>query len=85
MSNTSAHQQALAEVGSETHPPMLERGSYVPWSSRSQSYIDQNRETRKFLNHSIDKGPYQMKEIPPTDTQHAKTQTEDDLTGDDLK
>ncbi|GJX95415.1 ribonuclease H-like domain-containing protein [Tanacetum coccineum] len=76
---------ALIEVGSETHPPMLERGSYVPWSSRSRSYIDRNRETRKFLNHSIDKGPYQMKEIPPTDTQPAKTQTEDDLTGDDLK
>ncbi|GKD28468.1 hypothetical protein Tco_1239246, partial [Tanacetum coccineum] len=46
---------------------------------------DRKRETRKFLKHSIDEGLYQRKEIPATDTQDARTQTEDDLTGDDLK
>ncbi|GJU15373.1 hypothetical protein Tco_1143339 [Tanacetum coccineum] len=29
MSTLSAHQQSLADAGSETRPPMLERGSYV--------------------------------------------------------
>ncbi|GKB26381.1 hypothetical protein Tco_0865782 [Tanacetum coccineum] len=36
----SSHQQSLADDGSETLPPMLERGSYVPWSSRFMRYID---------------------------------------------
>ncbi|GJV81582.1 hypothetical protein Tco_1517452 [Tanacetum coccineum] len=30
---TSSHQQSLADAGSKTRPPMLQRGSYVPWSS----------------------------------------------------
>ncbi|GJV50815.1 hypothetical protein Tco_1446556 [Tanacetum coccineum] len=37
---TSTHQQSLADTGLETRPPMLERGSYVPWSSRFRRYID---------------------------------------------
>ncbi|GJT20665.1 hypothetical protein Tco_0890602 [Tanacetum coccineum] len=66
---------------------MLESGSYVPWSNRFMRYIDQKTETKKFLRHLIDKGPYQMKDIPAatTDTQDKRTQNEDDLTGDDLK
>ncbi|GJZ36636.1 hypothetical protein Tco_0582827, partial [Tanacetum coccineum] len=83
--STSAHQQALVDVGSETRPPMFERGSYVPWSSSFLRYIDRKRETRNFLQHSIDKSPYQMKEIPATDIYAIRTQNEDDLTSDDLK
>ncbi|GKC19636.1 hypothetical protein Tco_1021786, partial [Tanacetum coccineum] len=64
---------------------MLERGSYIPRSSRFLRYVDRNSETRKFLRHSIDKGPYQMKEILATDTQEKRTQNVDNLTGDDLK
>ncbi|GJT15943.1 hypothetical protein Tco_0874649 [Tanacetum coccineum] len=67
MTSTSTHQQSLADAGSETRPPMLKKGSYVPWSSRFMIYIDRTRETRKFLRHSIEKGPYQMKKIPATD------------------
>ncbi|GKA06114.1 hypothetical protein Tco_0685234 [Tanacetum coccineum] len=85
MSSTSAHQQVLANAGSKTRPPMQEKGSYVPWSNRLRRYINQKGETRKFINHSIDEGPYKMKEIPATTTQDARTQMEEDLTGDDLK
>ncbi|GJW68474.1 hypothetical protein Tco_0122898 [Tanacetum coccineum] len=85
MSTTSAHQHALADAGSETRPPMLERGSYIPWASRFRCYLDRKRETRKFLKHSIDKGPYVMKMIQPGLNQDPIPQTKDDLTGDDLK
>ncbi|GJS86187.1 hypothetical protein Tco_0752728 [Tanacetum coccineum] len=33
MSTSNTHQQSLADAGSETRPPMLERGSYIPWTS----------------------------------------------------
>ncbi|GJR09730.1 hypothetical protein Tco_0792382 [Tanacetum coccineum] len=55
---------------------MLERGSYVPWASRFRRYIDRKRETRKFIHHSIDKGPYEMKKIHATETQDETTQKE---------
>ncbi|GJV65465.1 hypothetical protein Tco_1476293 [Tanacetum coccineum] len=55
MMSTSTHQQSLADVGSETRPPMLERGSYVPWSSRFMKYIERKRDTRKLLKRSIEK------------------------------
>ncbi|GJT30606.1 hypothetical protein Tco_0910881 [Tanacetum coccineum] len=85
MSTTSAHQQALADAGSETHPPMLERGSYIPWASRFRRYLNQKRETRKFLNHSMDEGPYKFKKIQPDLNKVESDQTKDDLMGDDLK
>ncbi|GKE67842.1 hypothetical protein Tco_1522003, partial [Tanacetum coccineum] len=31
MSTSKTYQQSLADAGSETRPPMLERGSYIPW------------------------------------------------------
>ncbi|GJZ61365.1 integrase, catalytic region, zinc finger, CCHC-type containing protein, partial [Tanacetum coccineum] len=31
MSTSDKHQQSLADAGSETRPPMLERGSYITW------------------------------------------------------
>ncbi|GKF91867.1 hypothetical protein Tco_0275568, partial [Tanacetum coccineum] len=85
MSTSSAHQQSLADAGSETRPPMLERGSYIPWASRFRRYLNRKRETRKFLNHSIDVGPYEFKMIQPDTNQDPRLETEDDLTGDDLK
>ncbi|GJR05363.1 hypothetical protein Tco_0528347 [Tanacetum coccineum] len=32
MSTSKTYQQSLADAGSETRPPMLERGSYIPWA-----------------------------------------------------
>nr|GEW24038.1 putative reverse transcriptase domain-containing protein [Tanacetum cinerariifolium] len=81
----SAHQQSLGDEGSETLPPMLERGSWVPWASRFRRYLNQKRETQKFLNRSIDKGPHVIKKIQPDLDQPERDETEDDLTGDNLK
>ncbi|GJR17625.1 integrase, catalytic region, zinc finger, CCHC-type containing protein [Tanacetum coccineum] len=33
MSTSKTYQQSLADAGSENRPPMLERGSYIPWAS----------------------------------------------------
>ncbi|GJX04478.1 hypothetical protein Tco_0190394 [Tanacetum coccineum] len=31
---TNSHQQSIADVGSETRPPIIEKGSYVMWATR---------------------------------------------------
>nr|GEY72378.1 hypothetical protein [Tanacetum cinerariifolium] len=85
MSTTSAHQQSLGDGGSETLPPMLKRGSWVPWASRFRRYLNQKREAQKFLNRSIDKGPHVIKKIQPDLDHPERDETEDDLTGDNLK
>ncbi|GJR90719.1 hypothetical protein Tco_0214730 [Tanacetum coccineum] len=70
MSTSNVHQQSLVDASSETRPPILERGSYIPWASRFKRYLNQKRETRMFT---------------PFDTDEPKMQTEEDLRGDDLK
>ncbi|GJS70307.1 hypothetical protein Tco_0703148 [Tanacetum coccineum] len=51
MSTSKTYQQSLADAGSETRPPMLERGSYIPWASSYIStvlkYCKQLRITRR--------------------------------------
>ncbi|GJY67902.1 hypothetical protein Tco_0470884 [Tanacetum coccineum] len=64
---------------------MHERGSYIPWARRFRRYLNRKRETRKFLNHSIDVGPYELKMIQPDTNQEPILETEDDLTSDALK
>ncbi|GJU23952.1 hypothetical protein Tco_1162573 [Tanacetum coccineum] len=56
MSTSKTYQQSLADAGSETRPPMLERGSYIPWASRFRRYINRKRETQKWLNKALDEG-----------------------------
>ncbi|GJX92345.1 retrovirus-related pol polyprotein from transposon TNT 1-94 [Tanacetum coccineum] len=56
MSTSKTYQQSLADAGSETRPPMLERGSYIPWASRFRRYINRKRENRKWINKSVDEG-----------------------------
>ncbi|GKA02269.1 hypothetical protein Tco_0674934 [Tanacetum coccineum] len=85
MSTSNAHQQSLADSGSKTRPPMLERGSYIPWASRFRRYRNQKRETRKSLNKAIDEGPYEFKVFTPSETEAQRMQKEEDLRGDDLK
>ncbi|GJR34967.1 hypothetical protein Tco_1210651, partial [Tanacetum coccineum] len=80
MSTSNTHQQSLADAGSETRPPMLERGSYKPWESQFRRYLNQKRENKKWLNKVINEGLYVFKNYTPLDSQ-----TEDVLTGDDLK
>ncbi|GJR08352.1 hypothetical protein Tco_0791004 [Tanacetum coccineum] len=85
MSTSTTHQQSLADIGFETRPPMLERGSYIPWASRFRRHLNRKREKRKWLNKALDEGPYVFKDFTPPDSQSPRLQTEDDLTGDDLK
>ncbi|GJV14958.1 integrase, catalytic region, zinc finger, CCHC-type containing protein [Tanacetum coccineum] len=56
MSTSKTYQQSLANVGSETRPPMLERGSYIPWASKFRRYINRKRENQKWINKALDEG-----------------------------
>ncbi|GJW43017.1 retrovirus-related pol polyprotein from transposon TNT 1-94 [Tanacetum coccineum] len=82
MSTSKTYQQSLADAGSETRPPMLERGSYIPWASRFRRYINQKRENRKWLNKALDEGPYQFEMFIPNNSIVPKLQTDEDLQGD---
>ncbi|GKE39576.1 hypothetical protein Tco_1462981, partial [Tanacetum coccineum] len=42
MSTSKTYQQSLAEAGSETRPPMLERGSYIHWASRFKRFLNRS-------------------------------------------
>ncbi|GKA40092.1 hypothetical protein Tco_0732685 [Tanacetum coccineum] len=56
MSTSKTYQQSLADAGSKTRPPMLKRGSYIPWASRFRRYINRKRENQKWLNKALDEG-----------------------------
>ncbi|GKB92566.1 putative ribonuclease H-like domain-containing protein [Tanacetum coccineum] len=89
----SSYNQAIADAGSENHPPMLEKGSYVPWSSRFMMYINGKKEYSKMRKDSIENGPYKMKEITdqgnpdgnPLVPPFKRIQEEAYLNGDDKK
>ncbi|GJU20481.1 putative reverse transcriptase domain-containing protein [Tanacetum coccineum] len=85
MSTSNTHQQSPTDVDSKTRPPMLKRGSYIPWASRFRRYLNRKRENRKWLNKAIDEGPYEFKNFTLIDCQTPRMQTEEVLTGDDLK
>ncbi|GJS80212.1 retrovirus-related pol polyprotein from transposon TNT 1-94 [Tanacetum coccineum] len=84
MSTFKTYQQSLADFGYEIRPPMLERGSYIPWASRFRRYINRKRENRKWLNKSLDEGPYQFQMFVPTGLTLPTLQTVEDLQGDEL-
>ncbi|GJR52099.1 retrovirus-related pol polyprotein from transposon TNT 1-94 [Tanacetum coccineum] len=84
MSTSKTYQQSLAEAGSETRPPMLERGSYIPWASRFKRFLNRKRENRKWLLKALEDGPYVFRTITPTGSQLPRLQDVDDLEGDDL-
>ncbi|GKB34883.1 hypothetical protein Tco_0879825 [Tanacetum coccineum] len=55
-------------AGSETCPPMLEKGMYDSWKTQIILYI-RGKENGEMLKDSIDNGPYQFKsEITVKDT-----------------
>ncbi|GKA06983.1 hypothetical protein Tco_0686207 [Tanacetum coccineum] len=84
MSTSKTYQQSLADASSETRPPMLERGSYIPWASRFRRYINRMRENQKWLNKALDEGPYQFEMFIPNNLIVLKLQTAKDLQGDAL-
>ncbi|GJR94952.1 hypothetical protein Tco_0267126 [Tanacetum coccineum] len=84
MSTSKTYQQSLADAGSKTRPPMLERGSYIPWASRFRRYLNRKRDNRKWLLKALDEGPYVFKIFTPEGSTIARLQTAEDLEGDDL-
>nr|GEZ12402.1 hypothetical protein [Tanacetum cinerariifolium] len=50
-------QQDIYAAGSESHPPMLNKENYVPWSSRLLRYA-KSRPNGKLIHNSIINGPY---------------------------
>ncbi|GJU48915.1 integrase, catalytic region, zinc finger, CCHC-type containing protein [Tanacetum coccineum] len=84
MSTSKTYQQSLADVGSETRLPMLERGSYIPWASRFRRYINRKRENQKWLNKALDEGPYQFEMFIPNNSTVPKLKTTEYLQGDVL-
>ncbi|GJY73111.1 MAK10-like protein [Tanacetum coccineum] len=85
MSTSNTHQQSLADAGSETRPPMLERCSYIPWASRFRRYLNRKRENKKWLNKAIDEGPYEFRTFTTSNTEAPRMQKQEDLKGDYLK
>nr|GFA61287.1 hypothetical protein [Tanacetum cinerariifolium] len=83
----TSNQQAIADASSDQRPPMLEKGSYVPWASRFKRYVDVKREHERRVMDSIENGLFKLKEITnltsSTDASRAKPQTYADLMGDD--
>ncbi|GJS31574.1 hypothetical protein Tco_0492194 [Tanacetum coccineum] len=84
MSTSKTYQQSLADAGSENRPPMLERGSYIPWASRFRRYLNRKRDNQKWLLKALDEGPYEFKEFVPEGLTIPRLQTVEDLEGDDL-
>ncbi|GJX64534.1 hypothetical protein Tco_0298877 [Tanacetum coccineum] len=84
MSTSKTYQQSLADAGSKTRPPMLERGSYIPWASRFRRYLNRKRDNRKWLLKALDEGPYVFKNFIPEGSTIPRLQTAEDLEGDDL-
>nr|GEZ44275.1 hypothetical protein [Tanacetum cinerariifolium] len=85
-------QQDIYAAGSESHPPMLNKENYVPWSSRLLWYA-KSRPNGKLIHNSILNGPYVRRMIPePGDANHDVNvtetfheQTDDELFEKELK
>ncbi|GJX94953.1 hypothetical protein Tco_0349539 [Tanacetum coccineum] len=84
MSTSKTYQQSLADAGSENRPPMLERGSYIPWARRFKRFLNRKRENRKWLLKALEDGPYVFRNITPTGSIIPRLQEVEDLQGDDL-
>ncbi|GJR49057.1 hypothetical protein Tco_1317160 [Tanacetum coccineum] len=84
MSTSKTYKQSLAESGSETRPPILERGSYIPWASRFKRFLNRKRENQKWLLKALEDGPYVFRNITPTGSIIPRLQEVEDLQGDDL-
>ncbi|GKB90126.1 hypothetical protein Tco_0962398 [Tanacetum coccineum] len=63
---SASNQQTLAESRASERPPMLEKGSYVPWASRFMRFLDNKHEGVR-MRHSIEVGPYERKMIQNPD------------------
>nr|GEV35663.1 ribonuclease H-like domain-containing protein [Tanacetum cinerariifolium] len=80
-------QQDIYAAGSKNHPPMLNKGNYVPWSFRLLCYA-KSKPNGKLLVNSIKNGPYVRRmiiepgdpnSVPPV-AESSHEQTDDELT-----
>nr|GEU70825.1 putative reverse transcriptase domain-containing protein [Tanacetum cinerariifolium] len=53
--------------GASNRASILEKGSYVPWSSRFRRFLDNKQEDGERMWHSIEIGPYERQRIPNPD------------------
>nr|GEW39872.1 hypothetical protein [Tanacetum cinerariifolium] len=85
-------QQDIYAASSESHPPMLNKENYVPWSSRLLRHA-KSRLNGKLIHNSILNGPYVRRMIPePGDvnrnvnvTETSHEQMDDELSEKELK
>ncbi|GKB21228.1 hypothetical protein Tco_0855151 [Tanacetum coccineum] len=84
MSTSKTYQRFLADAGSENRPPMLERGSYIPWASRFRQYLNRKRDSHKCLLKALDEGPYEFKNFILEGSTIPRLQTVEDLEGEAL-
>nr|GEY63444.1 hypothetical protein [Tanacetum cinerariifolium] len=90
--NIISEDSSVEQTGFESHPPMLNKENYVPWSSRLLWYA-KSRPYGKLIHNSIINGLYVRRMIPePGDANHEVTvtetfhvQTDDELTKKELK
>nr|GEX34832.1 uncharacterized mitochondrial protein AtMg00810-like [Tanacetum cinerariifolium] len=85
-------QQDIYAAGSKSHPLMINKENYVPWSSRLLRYA-KSRPNGKLIHNSIINGPYVRRmilepgdtnrDVPVNETFHV--QTNDELTKKELK
>ncbi|GJX30504.1 hypothetical protein Tco_0238583 [Tanacetum coccineum] len=59
----ASNQKTPAKSITSERPPMLEKGSYVPWVSRFMRFLDNKQEEGERMQHSIGVGPYERKMI----------------------
>ncbi|GKB11871.1 putative ribonuclease H-like domain-containing protein [Tanacetum coccineum] len=64
---SASNQQTLAESRASERPPMLEKGSYVPWASHFMRFMDNKQEEGERMRHSIEAGLYERKMIQNPD------------------
>ncbi|GKC57332.1 retrovirus-related pol polyprotein from transposon TNT 1-94 [Tanacetum coccineum] len=85
----TSHQQVIADVGSETRLPMLEKGSYVSWASRFKNMLLAKKEQGIRVIDSIENGSFKLTEITDltslTDASKTRNQTYADFTGEELR
>ncbi|GKD31375.1 hypothetical protein Tco_1242153 [Tanacetum coccineum] len=60
---STTNQQTLAESRALDRPLILEKGSYVPWTSQFLRLLKNKKEEGELMRYSIDKGPYIRKDI----------------------
>nr|GEU65931.1 hypothetical protein [Tanacetum cinerariifolium] len=66
----SSSKNDIVVVGSDTHPPMLQKGSYIQWASRMKRYIALRPNVELILN-SIKNSSFIFKEIHVPDNPSA--------------